>query len=126
MVRMGRIWNFIWIEYPRNFEYEIEYKYSVGSNSLKILNGVKMSYCDVASFLCWRHWHHGHMHRSYCLLSDLTMKTTFYRRQTYPHISYVHTHIRLQNKIIYIPLENKIKNKLAQDLRWLHGAQCLL
>ena len=54
------------------FRIRIEYEYSVASNSIRI--------------------HRGHMYRSFCLLSELTMNTTSYSRQTYPHISYVHIH----------------------------------
>ena len=52
-LRMGKIWNFIRIEYPRNFENE----YSVASNSIRILNTVEMSCRDAASS-------HSHRHRS--------------------------------------------------------------
>jgi len=34
------------------------------------------------------------------LFSDLTLEMTSYSYQTYPHTSYIHTHTRLQNKII--------------------------
>ena len=89
-VRMGRIWNFIRIEYPRNFEYE----YSVASNSIIILNRVEMACRDAALPSC-------HTHRSFCLLSDLvlTMKTTSDNRQAYPHISCVHNIHTLGYKI---------------------------
>ena len=53
---------------------------------------------------------HGHTQRSFCLLSDLTMKTN------YPYISYVHIQT-LGYEIIYIPVKNNIlENKLAQNL----------
>ena len=46
-MRNGRMWNFIRIEYPRNFENEsrIEYEYSVASNCIRIL--VTERYRDV-------------------------------------------------------------------------------
>ena len=59
------------------------------------------------------------------------MKTISDSSQTYYHISYVHiyTHTRLQNKIIYIPVKNKVKKtnlrKIQHDLLLLRGAQRL-
>ena len=49
------------------------------------------------------HQYHGHTCR-FCLLSDLTMKTNSYSRQT----SHISTCTCLQNKLIYIPVKNKI------------------
>ena len=44
----------------------------------------------------------------YLLLSDLTIKTTTHRRQTFPHISYINIHTPCYIKITYIPLTKKI------------------
>ena len=50
----------------------IEYKYSVVSNSIRILNGIVKSYLHIS-----------------CV--------------------HIHTSARLQNKIVYVPVKNKIK-----------------
>ena len=115
-VRMGRIWNFIRIEYrieyPRNFEYESNFE---SNTNIRLLQ-TRLEYWTVSRCLagtrrhpvamgispCRSRRHCGHKHRSFCLLSDLTMKTTSYSRQTYHRICCTYTDSRLQNKIIYI------------------------
>ena len=72
--------------------------------------------------------HRGHTHRSCCLLSDLTMETTSYSRQTYPHIPNIHIHTLLGYKrIFFIPVKNKIKKtnsrKTRRHQRGLLGAR---
>ena len=71
----------------------IEYEYSVASNSIRILKTERyhvMMSCRGAASSRAVGVATTSTHRSFCLLSDLTMKTTSYSRQTYPHISYVH------------------------------------
>ena len=70
----NRISNRISSKFGIRIEYRIEYEYSVASKSIRILNGVEMSCRDAASSC--GHGHRDRMHRSFCLLSDLTIKTT--------------------------------------------------
>ena len=71
---------------------------------------------------CWSRRHHGHTRWSFCLLSDLTTKTTSYSCQSYHHISSVHIqyyiYTRLQNKIIYTRVTNNINKKLVWNSTW--------
>ena len=81
---------------PLKKRIRIKYEYSVVSNSIRILNGVEISCWDTPSSR--GHWHKSMLESSaswpyasicFYLISDLTMKTTSYSCQTYPHISYV-------------------------------------
>ena len=47
------------------------------------------------------------------LLSDLTMKSTTYNRQTTPHISYINT-LSYKIKSLTLLKQNNSQNKLAQ------------
>ena len=103
---MGRFWNFTRIEYW-NFEYKLNIKSNI--QWLRIdLQCWTLSRCLagmqrhlMAMDTSQSHRHRGHTCWSFCLLSDLTMKINPHNCQT-SHISYVHIHTRLQNKIIYI------------------------
>ena len=85
---------------------------SVASNSIRILNGVEMSCWDAASST----------HKSVPESAALWPYASIFLFNFCPnhennflqppklssHILYTHTHTRLQNKIIYIPVKNKI------------------
>ena len=119
--RMGRIWNFVRIEYPWNYESNIESNTNIQWLQIRLeywtvlryFSGTRRHSVATGTSPGRRRRHRGHMHQSFCLLSDLTMKMTSYSRQTYHHISYVH--------IIHIPVKNKIKKtnsrKTWHDLR---------
>ena len=85
----------------------------MASNSSRTLNSVEMSCWDVAS----SRGHGPELETSVSwpfLLSDLTMKMTSYSHEA-SHISYVHTHTRLQNEMIYILVKNKINKTNSQE-----------
>ena len=55
------------------------------------------------------------------------MTMTSYSRQTYHLISYVHIYTHtLQNKVIYIPVKNKIKKTDSRKLEMIYGVRWLL
>ena len=101
VVGMGRIWNFTRIEYSRNFEHKsntnihwllIRLEYRTVSRCLARTQRHPIA---LGASLSQSRRHRGHVyrhHRSFCLIFDLTMKTTSYSRQMYPHISYEHIH----------------------------------
>ena len=101
-LRMGRIRNFIWIKYQIIYPHNFEYKSNMNIQWLQI----RLEYWTVSRYLdaasscdhglksmleLLASWPYMQLHWSFCLLSDLNMKTTSYSHQTYPHISYVHT-----------------------------------
>ena len=94
----NRILNRISSKFRIQIEYRIEYEYIVASNSNRILNGVESLAgtlrhpVAMSSSPCQSRRHRGHTHRYFCLLSDLTIKTISYSRQSYHHISCAHTH----------------------------------
>ena len=135
-IRMERIWNLIRIE---SNILEISKRNRISNPNIQWLQ-IRLEYWKVSRCLAATRRHPvamgtspwmsrrqcGRTRRSFCLLSDLTMKTTSYSRQTSRHISYEHTytHIRLQNKIIYIPVKNKFNKTNTRETR--HGLRWLL
>ena len=112
IVKGGTNWDFLRFEFPGNFEHKSKIKFDENTEQCWYV-GTQRHLCTCPCR------HRGHTHRSFCLLSDPTMKTTSYSRQTYHHILCTYTHTRLQNKIIYIPAKNKIM-KTNPRKTWHH------
>ena len=90
IVKDGTNLDFLQFEYPWNFEYKSKVRFDQNRGTvLRCLAGTQHR---RHTSLCQSCRNHGHAHRSFCLLSDLTMKTTSYSRQAYHHISYVQIH----------------------------------
>ena len=141
VLRMGRIWNFTRIEYRLEYPQHFGYKSNIKSNTNIQWLWIRLESWTVLRCLAEMQSHPvamspspsrqhcagatAHMHWSFCLLSDLTMKTSFNSRLTYLMYSLC-THTRLQNKIIYIPVKNKItKTNLHETQRDLWGLRWL-
>ena len=130
LVSVGRIWNFIRIELNT---------LEISNTNIKWLQ-FRLEYWMVSKCLAgtWRHpmgtmpsrslQQRANTRRSFCLLSDLTMKAA---QLLLTYLMYIYT--RLQNKIIYIPVKNKISKTNSRETqhdlpcrRWLRVERWLL
>ena len=98
-------------EYPRHFEYE-------SNTNIQWLQ-IRLEFLTVSRCLAGMRRHlvamgtspcRSRRLRSLCLLSDITI-TCFLTaaKRIITYLMCIYTHTRLQNKTIYIPVQNKIK-----------------
>ena len=70
---------------------------------------------------CWSHWHRGHPHRSFWPNHENDFLQS---PNLSSHTLCTYTHTRLENKIVYLPVKNKIKktNPSRAKLDTIYGS----